>query len=125
MFWETHGDRNAAMNVETGLPCASVPGLGGDELPSFSAEQCPEEWMRPFLECTAEIPLCHMCKKIGIPSVPAGPELPWVISFAGTRKRNGRRAKLGPTLKSLRMTCNDKLCRAGKWIKNCATPEQA
>ncbi|CAK9001728.1 Creatine kinase [Durusdinium trenchii] len=31
------------MNVETGLPFASLPGLGEDELPGFSAEECPEE----------------------------------------------------------------------------------
>ncbi|CAK9001642.1 Creatine kinase M-type (Creatine kinase M chain) (Creatine phosphokinase M-type) (CPK-M) (M-CK) [Durusdinium trenchii] len=34
---------SGAMNVETGLPFASLPGLGEDELPGFSAEECPEE----------------------------------------------------------------------------------
>ena len=35
-----------AMTAETGLPFASLPGLGDEELPGFSASECPEETLK-------------------------------------------------------------------------------
>lgn len=58
---------SGAMNVETGLPFASLPGLGEDELPGFSAEECPEERGRrtvsvgPATPAGPEPPACTVC----------------------------------------------------------------